>query len=87
MLSDVGLAYPRRHFEHRKIYRKKFIGNWYYVWIMARSPSMPEADYQYLLRLLANEGYDIDQIQRVPQRWPSPAGQALRQNAGSGRHG
>ena len=54
---------------------------------MARSPSMPEADYQYLLRLLANEGYDIDQIQRVPQRWPSPAGQALRQNAGSGRHG
>ena len=58
-----------------------------YVWIMARSPSMPEADYQYLLRLLANEGYDIDQIQRVPQRWPSPAGQAMRQNAGSGRHG
>jgi apolipoprotein D and lipocalin family protein len=45
-----------------------------YVWIMARSPSMPEADYQYLLRLLANEGYDIDKIQRVPQRWPSPAG-------------
>ena len=55
-----------------------------YVWIMARAPSIPEADYQYLLRLLANEGDDINQIQRVPQRWPPPAGQATRQNAGSG---
>jgi apolipoprotein D and lipocalin family protein len=49
-----------------------------YVWIMARSPSIPETDYQYLLRLLAEEGYDVDQIQRVPQRWPEPADQAAR---------
>ena len=48
---------------------------------------MPEVDYQYLLRLLATEGYDIDKIQRVPQRWPEPAGQAMRQKAGSGRDG
>jgi apolipoprotein D and lipocalin family protein len=48
-----------------------------YVWIMARSPSIPETDYQNLLRLLANEGDDINQIQRVPQRWPeSRAGSA-----------
>ncbi len=46
-----------------------------YVWIMARTPSIPEADYQAMLRLLADEGYDINQIQRVPQRWPEPAGQ------------
>ena len=45
-----------------------------YVWIMARTPSIPEADYQNLLRLLADEGYDINQIQRVPQRWPTPDG-------------
>lgn len=55
-----------------------------YVWIMARTPTIPEADYQTLLRFLANEGYDINQIQRVPQRWPEPAGQAMRQNAGGG---
>ena len=42
---------------------------------MARTPTIPEADYQTLLRFLANEGYDINQIQRVPQRWPAPVGQ------------
>ena len=46
-----------------------------YVWIMARTPTIPEADYQTLLRFLANEGYDLNQIQRVPQRWPAPVGQ------------
>jgi apolipoprotein D and lipocalin family protein len=40
-----------------------------YVWIMARQPSIPEGDYQRILRLLEEEGYDISQIQKVPQRW------------------
>jgi apolipoprotein D and lipocalin family protein len=58
-----------------------------YVWIMARLPSIPETDYQNLLRLLADEGYDIDQIQRVPQRWPEPKGQALRRGVTVGCEG
>lgn len=41
-----------------------------YVWIMARTPQIPEADYQRLLDLLDQQGYDIDKIQKVPQRWP-----------------
>ena len=40
-----------------------------YVWIMARQPTLPEADYQRILDLLKREGYDTSQIQRVPQRW------------------
>ena len=40
-----------------------------YVWIMARQPSIPESDYQRIVELLANEGYDTTQIQKVPQRW------------------
>ena len=40
-----------------------------YVWIMARTPQIPEADLQSMLSLLADEGYDIARIQRVPQRW------------------
>lgn len=40
-----------------------------YVWIMARTPSMPEADYQNILAYLADQGYDIARIQRVPQQW------------------
>ena len=40
-----------------------------YVWIMARSPHISEQDYQSLLKLIANQGYDITKIQKVPQRW------------------
>jgi apolipoprotein D and lipocalin family protein len=47
-----------------------------YVWIMARLPSMPEADYRRIVDLLGREGYDTTKIQKVPQRWqqtPAPA--------------
>jgi apolipoprotein D and lipocalin family protein len=40
-----------------------------YVWIMARKPNIPEADYQKILGFLAEQGYDVAKIQRVPQRW------------------
>lgn len=42
-----------------------------YVWIMARTPSIPEADYRRLLAFLAGQGYDVARIQKVPQRWES----------------
>lgn len=40
-----------------------------YVWIMARTPTIPEADYQRLLALLGREGYDVTKISKVPQKW------------------
>lgn len=40
-----------------------------YVWIMARTPQLPEADYQKLLGLVDKMGYDTTQIQKVPQQW------------------
>lgn len=40
-----------------------------YVWIMARTPTMAEADYQQLLKIVGEQGYDIKQVQRVPQQW------------------
>jgi apolipoprotein D and lipocalin family protein len=41
-----------------------------YVWIMARTPSIPEADYKRLVHFLAGEGYDTGKLRLVPQRWP-----------------
>lgn len=41
-----------------------------YVWIMARNPQIPEADYQRLLLELAAQGYDLTKLRKVPQRWP-----------------
>ncbi len=43
-----------------------------YVWIMAREPAMPEQDYQRILGRLAELGYDVSRIEKVPQRWPAP---------------
>jgi apolipoprotein D and lipocalin family protein len=37
-----------------------------YVWIMARSPVIPEGDYREILRFLKQQGYDIDKVQKVP---------------------
>ncbi|MEX0330080.1 MAG: lipocalin family protein [Puniceicoccaceae bacterium] len=37
-----------------------------YVWIMARTPEIPEADYQKLLDIVAAEEYDLSQIRKVP---------------------
>lgn len=40
-----------------------------YVWIMARTPSIPEPDYAAILARLGELGYDTGRIQKVPQRW------------------
>ena len=39
-----------------------------YVWIMARTPSIPESDYATIIKLVANLGYDTEKILPVPQR-------------------
>jgi apolipoprotein D and lipocalin family protein len=38
-----------------------------YIWIMARRPSIPEADYNRILQFVREQGYDVDKIQKVPQ--------------------
>lgn len=43
-----------------------------YVWIMARTPQVSEADYQRLVRVVQDAGYDVGKLQKVPQRWPDP---------------
>ena len=41
-----------------------------YVWIMARTPEIPDADYQRILTTLTAQGYDLSKLRKVPQRWP-----------------
>jgi apolipoprotein D and lipocalin family protein len=40
-----------------------------YVWVMARTPTIPDADFQQIVTLLKRQGYDTSKLQRVPQRW------------------
>jgi len=44
-----------------------------YVWVMARTPTIPEADYREIVERIAEMGYDTSELQQVPQRWPDPA--------------
>lgn len=43
-----------------------------YAWIMARTPTVPEADYEAMLGLLREAGYDLAKVQKVPQVWSRP---------------
>ncbi len=40
-----------------------------FVWIMARTPEISEADYERLIAYAESIGYDVSKIQRVPQQW------------------
>lgn len=40
-----------------------------YVWIMARTPQMADADYRRLVALAGEQGYDTKQIVKMPQQW------------------
>jgi len=40
-----------------------------FVWIMARTPTVSDFDYDQLLSFVESLGYDTSKLQRVPQRW------------------
>ncbi len=48
-----------------------------FVWIMARTPSIPEANYLAILGEISRQGYDISKIQTVPQRGGQTGGLEL----------
>jgi len=45
-----------------------------YVWIMARTPQIPDSDYQSLVSGLDAQGYDVAKLRRTPHKWPEADG-------------
>jgi apolipoprotein D and lipocalin family protein len=43
-----------------------------HVWIMSRKPQVSQAEYERLVTRVSGLGYDVDKLERVPQRWPAP---------------
>ncbi len=62
--ADYRIAYLAPDGGHTVIARDKRD----YVWIMARTPAIPEADYQRLSAFIAAQGYDVAKLRKVPQR-------------------
>ena len=40
-----------------------------FVWIMARTPTISDLDYDQLVSFVESLGYDTSKLQRVPQQW------------------
>ena len=41
-----------------------------YMWLMARTPQIPAAEYRNLLDRVKAMGYDLSKVLKSPQRWP-----------------
>lgn len=63
--ADYRIVYLDDDYSQTIIGRKKRD----YVWIMARTPSIPEDDYEMLVDRVAELGYALDDLRRVPQQW------------------
>lgn len=41
-----------------------------YVWVMARTPTVSQPDYDALVQRVKDLGYPVDKLVKVPQQWP-----------------
>jgi apolipoprotein D and lipocalin family protein len=41
-----------------------------YVWLMARTPTLSDDEYDAIVSFISDTGYDTSKLIRVPQRWP-----------------
>jgi apolipoprotein D and lipocalin family protein len=39
-----------------------------YVWLMARDADIDDADYDRLIKIIADEGYDLNKLRRIPHQ-------------------
>ncbi|CAB3694298.1 lipocalin family protein [Achromobacter piechaudii] len=64
--AEYVIAYVDENYQQTIIGRSKRD----YVWIMARTPTLPDADYARLVDKVRELGYDPALLRRVPQQWP-----------------
>ena len=62
--ADYRISYLSEDYSRVVVARQKRD----YVWIMARTPTIPEADFAALTERVRALGYDTSKLQRVPQR-------------------
>lgn len=63
--ADYRIVYLNEDYTQTIIARNKRD----FVWIMARTPTIPDEDYRRLKAKVADMGYDVDKLQKVPQQW------------------
>ena len=63
--ADYRIVYLNEDYSQTIIARQKRD----FIWIMARTPEISAEDYNKLIDFAASIGYDVSEIERVPQRW------------------
>ena len=63
--ADYRIVYVDDDYSQTVIARQKRD----FVWIMARSPSISDQDYDKLMSMVEALGYDMSKVRRVPQSW------------------
>ena len=63
--ADYRIVYVNDDYSQTVIARQKRD----FVWIMAKSPSISDDDYNKLEAMVADLGYDTTKLLRIPQRW------------------
>ena len=63
--ADYRIVYLNEDYSQTVIARNKRD----YVWIMARQPWIDAADYEALVGMIGDMGYDVSKIQKIPQQW------------------
>ena len=63
--ADYRIVYLDEDYQQTIIGRQKRD----FLWIMARTPTISDSDYDKLIEFAVSIGYDVDKIERVPQRW------------------
>jgi apolipoprotein D and lipocalin family protein len=64
--ADYRIVYLTEDYTRTVIARNKLD----YVWLMSRTPTIPEAEYDEIVSFIKSLGYDIGKLRRVPQQWP-----------------
>jgi apolipoprotein D and lipocalin family protein len=65
--ADYRISYVSEDYGQTVIAREKRD----YVWIMARTPTLSDADYARLTAFVESIGYDTSKLRKVPQRAPA----------------
>ena len=71
--ADYRIAYLNDDYSQAVIGRSKRD----FAWIMAREPTMSNADYFQRVNFLRDHGYDTSKLKLVPQSWDDSSGQSL----------
>jgi len=74
--ADYRIVYLDEDYQHTVVGRQARD----YVWVMSRSPTLADEDFDRFGALIDDLGYDVSKLQKVPQQWPQQTAELIGQS-------